>query len=168
MTTARITSPTKEQTMKELSLNQTLEDLGLTTRPASKTLARKEGSKHVLRGDEILFTGTAGDTWAWLGARADIVAAEGGFWCKATARVATSGSPRFDGFQAAAADHFPDENESSEWLRLQDRPTEEKDHDGDQGDRTTRGVGYRGAYSRVAAGQGNRDTRIPRRATSKG
>lgn len=88
--------------MKDLSLNQILEALGLTTRPAPKALARKEGSKHILRGEEILFTGTAGDVWAWLGARADIT---------------PPGSPRFDGFQAAADDHFRDGSQSDEWLR---------------------------------------------------
>lgn len=102
--------------MKDLSLNQTLEALGLSTRPAPKTLARKEGSKHILRGAEILFTGTAGDVWAWLGARAAIVASEHGFWCKRTAPLATSGSPRFEGFQAAAADMFRDGDQSDEWL----------------------------------------------------
>lgn len=47
--------------MKSPTLNQALAARGLTTRPAPGTYR-----KHILRGSKILFTGTAGDVWAWL------------------------------------------------------------------------------------------------------
>lgn len=71
--------------MKDLSLNQTLTALGYTTCPAPKSLARQEGSKLILRDDDtVAFIGTARQVWEWLGARADIVVAGEGFWCKQT------------------------------------------------------------------------------------
>ena len=44
-----------------MTLNQTLAALGLTTRPGGGLY-----SKHILRDGVIVFTGRAGDVWAWL------------------------------------------------------------------------------------------------------
>ena len=47
-----------------MTLNQTLAALGFTTRQAKDS--KKAGSKDILRDGEVVFTGTAGDVWAWL------------------------------------------------------------------------------------------------------
>jgi len=45
------------------TLNQVLRALGYTTRPAPNF---NQYAKDILRGGAVVFTGCAGDVWAWL------------------------------------------------------------------------------------------------------
>lgn len=47
--------------MTEISLNDALHALGYTTRPA-----RAMHKKDILKGGVVVFTGAAGEVWAWL------------------------------------------------------------------------------------------------------
>lgn len=46
----------------DLTLSDTLARLGLTHRPSE----RGHGRRDVMRDDEVLTSGTAAETWAWL------------------------------------------------------------------------------------------------------
>ena len=49
------------------SLNEVLASLGYTTRPTHPGAGQPWASvKDILRGDEVVFFGNAGDVWQWL------------------------------------------------------------------------------------------------------